>query len=127
VCKKKSQEKIEKIDQSHPHCFSCETIDCFILFVDDETGDEKVRSLTGEKIDVDLFWEVSGVVMTLRRTNIGRQGFMYFWRLEVRVTLEDLKVIENRNISQGTMKRKMKLFKEKVDSLINSFDGIEEV
>jgi hypothetical protein len=64
--------------------------------------------------------------MTLRRTNIGRQGFMYFWRLEVRVTLEDLKVIENRNISQGTMKRKMKLFK-KVDSLINSFDGIEEV
>jgi hypothetical protein len=65
--------------------------------------------------------------MTLRRTNIGRQSFMYFWRLEVRVTLEDLKVIENRNISQGTMKRKMKLFKEKVDSLINSFDGIEEV
>jgi hypothetical protein len=65
--------------------------------------------------------------MTLRRTNIGRQSFMYFWRLKVRVTLEDLKVIENRNISQGTMKRKMKLFKEKVDSLINSFDGIEEV
>jgi hypothetical protein len=65
--------------------------------------------------------------MTLRRTNIGRQSFMYFWRLKVRVTLEDLnEVIEHRNTSQGTMKRKMKLFK-KVDSLINSFDGIEEV